>query len=95
VPQRCANGTPQSGDPCNIYSASQVTNVATLTFNTTTGCMTASGTKNYCPNARKTAQGSADSIGVWVQVRHKSLTSFFGGNGILTSRDAVMRMEPA
>ena len=45
--------------------------------------------------ARITAQGTADSIGVYVQARQKSLTGFFGGAGFLASRDAVMRMEPS
>jgi Flp pilus assembly protein TadG len=79
---------------CNVYSGDQVRAVAAGQFSLTTGCMTAALVKSYCPNSRITAQGTADSIGVYVQARQKSLTGFFGGAGFLASRDAVMRMEP-
>ena len=92
-PAACVNGTAVA-EKCNIYTASQVQNVALSQFSTTTGCMTAATIKNYCPNSRITAQGTADSAGVWVQAKQKSVTGFFGGLGFTASRSAVMRMEP-
>jgi hypothetical protein len=93
-PTNCVSGTPTSADKCNVYMAGEVQSVAASQFNTTTGCKTGSTTSFYCPNARVIAQGTADSIGVWVQAKQKSLTLFFGGSGFTASRRAVMRMEP-
>jgi hypothetical protein len=90
----CISGTPIAADKCNVYLAGEVQSVAASQFNTTTGCKTGSTTSFYCPNTRVTAQGSADTIGVWVQAKQKSLTLFFGGKGFTASRSAVMRMEP-
>jgi Flp pilus assembly protein TadG len=93
-PAACINGTAVT-EKCNIYTAAQVQNVASGQFSTTTGCMTAATVKNYCPNSRVTAQGTADSVGVWVQAKQKSVTGFFGAAGFTASRSAVMRMEPS
>jgi len=95
-PAVCVNGGALgSGDLCNVYSASDVQSVAASQFNTTTGCKTGdTATSKYCPNARITAQGTADSIGVWVQAKQKAITGFFGISGFTSSRFAVMRMEP-
>jgi Flp pilus assembly protein TadG len=81
-------------EKCNIYTGDQLRGVLASQFNAA-GCMTLATVKNYCPTSRATAQGSADSIGVYVQAKQKSLTGFFGGAGFLASRDAVMRMEPS
>jgi Flp pilus assembly protein TadG len=94
-PTRCTSGAPIAADLCNVYSAGQVQSVAAGQFNATTGCMTSNSARSfYCPNVRVTAQGTADSIGVWVQAKQKSITGFFGGSGFTASRKAVMRMEP-
>ncbi|MBV9953091.1 MAG: pilus assembly protein [Acidimicrobiia bacterium] len=93
-PARCAAGAPQASDFCNVYTASEVQLVAASQFNTGTGCKNGSSTSYYCPSTRITAQGSADSIGVWVQAKQKALTGFFGLSGFTASRTAVMRMEP-
>ena len=95
VPAGCVSGAPGSNDRCNVYSASQVQNLNSSAGFNSAGCMTAATIKTYCPNIRVTAQGTADSIGVWVQAKQKSLTGFFGGAGFTASRTAVMRLEPA
>jgi len=94
-PAVCTGTITATTAKCNVYTGDQVRSVAAGQFSATTGCMTAATVKNYCPNGRITAQGTADSIGVYVQARQKSLTGFFGGAGFLASRDAVMRMEPS
>jgi hypothetical protein len=94
-PARCLSGAPIAADFCNVYSASEVQSVAAGQFNGTTGCKTGSSTSFYCPNTRVTAQGTADTVGVWVQAKSKALTGFFGITGFTASRFAVMRMEPA
>jgi Flp pilus assembly protein TadG len=93
-PAACVTGTPTSANKCNVYLAGEVQSVAASQFSTTTGCKTGSTKAFYCPNSRITAQGTADSIGVWIQAKSKPLTSFFGISGFSASRRAVMRMEP-
>jgi Flp pilus assembly protein TadG len=95
VPPACINKAPAANDKCNHFTGNQVRSVQASQFSSSTGCMTSAPIAKYCPNARVTAQGTADNIGVWVQARQKSLTMFFGGKGFLAARDAVMRMEPS
>lgn len=47
----------------------------------------------WCPNTRNVALGTRDYVGVYMRVKHKFITGFFG-NDITFEDSVVMRLEP-
>lgn len=84
---------------CNVYSPAQVTAVMNgsapaSAFSTTSTCGT--WDVKWCPKNRNhsLANGNLDYLGVFVEIKHKSITGFPLGNATI-KRTAVFRLEPA
>jgi Flp pilus assembly protein TadG len=109
VPAFCKNTTAvdtgagynQNSVFCNVYSAKQVSEAATVWSNADSAgvCSTTSGFDRWwCPTTRATALTSngflgPDYLGVYVQVTYKTLTKFFART--ITMEDTtIVRLEP-
>lgn len=95
IPSLCKTST-GSGQSCNILTGDQFRNLPTSsggTNLTTTGCINASLTKNWCPTTRNKVQLTADYLGVWVQVEYRYYFPLLG-NTTMVERQAIMRLEP-
>lgn len=82
-------------DRCNVYDH---THMAHLTSPGWWGSGTSCGTAdaNWCPATdRDDSQYTATYLGVYVEIKHHYLTSFFGGGGTTISDTTVMRLEPS
>lgn len=97
VPANCRTTTSGSiSEPCNILTGAQFR--ALPTTNTTgtvgtTGCITNSQTKGWCPTTRNNVQLSAQYLGVWVQVTYTYKFKMLATSQTI-ERTAVMRLEP-
>ena len=98
-------GIPATGDSakgnstCNVYSPSQVIKATKQTapagaFSTLATCGT--WDVKWCPKNRNhsLANGNLDYLGVFIEIKHKSITGFPLGNATIR-RTSVFRLEPA
>jgi len=95
VPADCITTT-GTGTACNALTGQQLrdmpTSIGTGTL-TSTGCLSASAIKKWCPTTRNNTQLTAQYMGVWVQVRHDYLFRLIG-TSTLIEKTTVMRLEP-
>jgi Flp pilus assembly protein TadG len=94
VPVGCLSCGSVGTNSCNIFTGAQLSALSWSTFNTTTGCSSASVSSNWCPNSRVTLIATGDYVGIWVQTRHTFFTKLFGQYQTI-SRFAVMKEEPS
>jgi Flp pilus assembly protein TadG len=92
----CGSNPPvASAGLCNVYTTTQLKNLATLNFTAT--CTSSTGLavdKSWCPTDRLNVQASGtDYVGVYVQANYVTATGLFKSPFYLASR-AVMRVEP-
>lgn len=92
-PTACRTGTGTS-QSCNTLSGDQLRNLTTTSgYDASTGCLTSSDRKGYCPSVRNNVQLTAHYIGVWVQVRYDYEFGLLGSARMI-ERTAIMRIEP-
>jgi len=97
VPALCRGGTGVStgSNPCNVYPTAALHDDDPTHFRCTPSAPFRSS--NWCPTSRKVAiQGSGgppDYLGVYVRLRHDSVSGIFGGDRIL-ERTSIFRLEP-
>jgi Flp pilus assembly protein TadG len=92
-----AAGSGQTGTrACNVYNAASLSLPVTSFNGITSGaCSSTSVDRFFCPLTRENRLSvGPDYIGVWVQVRHQSLTGLFG-SGMTINDTAITRIEPA
>lgn len=95
VPPLCATGN-GSGQLCNILTGAQLRALpatSAAAINATTGCVTNSERRGYCPNARNDIQLHAHYLGIWVQVQYDHMFPMLTSTTTI-ARTAVMRLEP-
>ena len=91
VPASCSSGTSQTG-VCNVYVPANFSAPSTQF-----GCGATALDRFWCPTARKVATtvatgGPPDYVGVYVKVRHDTVTRLFG-TGWTFTEDTVAREE--
>ncbi len=89
VSAACINGTSGS---CNTFTGDQFRAITSTSAISSTGCVTNSVRRGYCPTTRNQVQLTADYIGVWVRVKYDPLFPSIRPMDI--ERTAVMRLEP-
>lgn len=101
VPPGCTT-TSQSGK-CNVYNKTFLTQLATaedgspgagaVFFGGVSSCSGSSPDRSWCPTVRSDVQSDGlDSIGVLIELQHRSSTGFFGDRTI--TEQSVGRVEP-
>ena len=95
IPSGCSGSAPTSQTgKCNVYTGTQITNLAASQFGGTTSCAVNALDRWWCPTTRQSVQHlGPDYLGVWVKAESGTLTDFFGSPLGMESA-AVMRLEP-
>lgn len=92
VPTPCTNS---NAGTCNILSGAQLRALPDSSSGAinSSGCVTNSIRRSWCPTTRKDVQIEADYLGVWIQLEHPYTFDLIG-DSVTIEREAVMRLEP-